>query len=425
MFVSLQALSSCVVVVSMCSIASATDPQHEQSNVWKPICWGAHEDVDLDAMARRHAHAFARATSIQHITTRHNPIDGAGVTITFNVTGTPPAGALDALQSAADLVGALFDDQIAIAYDINFEPLGSVNGEPILGGAGNSYSGRTYAQFRDALVASMDADDTIEDDLPTGTTIDVLYGLDPSTQVSARSSLLIGSPQLQVLFGQSAGNPPITFSSNAPFDFDPSDGITPGTYCFTSVVIHEIIHTFGFGSNVDFLHGATLLPMDVYRFRESDGPNTNLNPDTLGDFATVPRTVYLDNPNNPVTDEAILDFIDVEIPMSDGAPWQGSHYRELPSPVGIMDPRILPGETYYPAYVNALDLRVLDALGWTYVDIGCYADCDQSGTINIFDYICFGNAYANQDPYADCDQSGMLNVFDYICFGNAYAGGCP
>ncbi|MCA9278024.1 MAG: hypothetical protein H6815_04460 [Phycisphaeraceae bacterium] len=55
----------------------------------------------------------------------------------------------------------------------------------------------------------------------------------------------------------------------------------------------------------------------------------------------------------------------------------------------------------------------------------CIADCDHSGMLNIFDYICFGNAYASGDPTADCDGNGMLNVFDYICFGNAYAAGCP
>ncbi|MCA9278414.1 MAG: hypothetical protein H6815_07120 [Phycisphaeraceae bacterium] len=27
--------------------------------------------------------------------------------------------------------------------------------------------------------------------------------------------------------------------------------------------------------------------------------------------------------------------------------------------------------------------------------------------------------------YADCDENAILNVFDYICFGNAYAAGCP
>ncbi|MCA9278053.1 MAG: hypothetical protein H6815_04605 [Phycisphaeraceae bacterium] len=55
----------------------------------------------------------------------------------------------------------------------------------------------------------------------------------------------------------------------------------------------------------------------------------------------------------------------------------------------------------------------------------CYPDCDGSGSLNIFDYICFGNAFSSNDPYADCDGSGNLNIFDYICFGNAYAAGCP
>ena len=55
----------------------------------------------------------------------------------------------------------------------------------------------------------------------------------------------------------------------------------------------------------------------------------------------------------------------------------------------------------------------------------CYADCDSSGALNIFDYICFGNEYAANTSYADCDGSGSLNIFDYICFGNEYAAGCP
>ncbi|MCA9278303.1 MAG: trypsin-like serine protease [Phycisphaeraceae bacterium] len=55
----------------------------------------------------------------------------------------------------------------------------------------------------------------------------------------------------------------------------------------------------------------------------------------------------------------------------------------------------------------------------------CYADCDGSGSLNVFDYICFGNEYAAGTSYADCDGSGGLNVFDYICFGNEYAAGCP
>ncbi|MCA9280127.1 MAG: hypothetical protein H6815_12235 [Phycisphaeraceae bacterium] len=54
-----------------------------------------------------------------------------------------------------------------------------------------------------------------------------------------------------------------------------------------------------------------------------------------------------------------------------------------------------------------------------------FTDCDGSGALNVFDYICFGNAYAGNDPYADCDGNGILNIFDYICYGNVFAAGCP
>ncbi|MCA9278064.1 MAG: hypothetical protein H6815_04660 [Phycisphaeraceae bacterium] len=55
----------------------------------------------------------------------------------------------------------------------------------------------------------------------------------------------------------------------------------------------------------------------------------------------------------------------------------------------------------------------------------CDADCDLNGTLNIFDYICFGSAFANSDPYADCDNDGYYSITDYICFGTYYASGCP
>ncbi|MCA9278609.1 MAG: hypothetical protein R3B58_03430 [Phycisphaerales bacterium] len=59
------------------------------------------------------------------------------------------------------------------------------------------------------------------------------------------------------------------------------------------------------------------------------------------------------------------------------------------------------------------------------IESACYPDCDNTGTLNIFDYICFGNAYTSGEQYADCNGDGQFNVFDYICFGNAYAAGCP
>jgi hypothetical protein len=54
----------------------------------------------------------------------------------------------------------------------------------------------------------------------------------------------------------------------------------------------------------------------------------------------------------------------------------------------------------------------------------CYADCDQSGTTGIDDFICFQTSYALGDAYADCDQSGTLGIDDFICFQTQFALGC-
>ncbi|MFG0286473.1 MAG: hypothetical protein ACF8R7_18825 [Phycisphaerales bacterium JB039] len=56
---------------------------------------------------------------------------------------------------------------------------------------------------------------------------------------------------------------------------------------------------------------------------------------------------------------------------------------------------------------------------------GCYADCDGSGTLDFFDFLCFQNAFATGDPYADCDGTGTLDFFDFLCFQNEFALGCP
>ena len=54
----------------------------------------------------------------------------------------------------------------------------------------------------------------------------------------------------------------------------------------------------------------------------------------------------------------------------------------------------------------------------------CYADCDQSGELDFFDFLCFQNEFAAQSLYADCDESGMHDFFDFLCFQNAFAAGC-
>ncbi len=74
---------------------------------------------------------------------------------------------------------------------------------------------------------------------------------------------------------------------------------------------------------------------------------------------------------------------------------------------------------------------VVRARGVWRLDTPCYADCDTTtgaGTLDIFDFLCFGNRFSAGDPYAcDCDTStgpGVCDIFDFLCFGNAFNAGC-
>jgi polyhydroxybutyrate depolymerase len=55
---------------------------------------------------------------------------------------------------------------------------------------------------------------------------------------------------------------------------------------------------------------------------------------------------------------------------------------------------------------------------------GCYADCDGNGSLDVFDFLCFQDAFVNADPYADCDGNGVLDVFDFLCYQDAFVVGC-
>ena len=55
----------------------------------------------------------------------------------------------------------------------------------------------------------------------------------------------------------------------------------------------------------------------------------------------------------------------------------------------------------------------------------CYPDCDESGDLDFFDFLCFQDAFGAMDPYADCDENGVHDFFDFLCFQNEFAAGCP
>ncbi len=54
----------------------------------------------------------------------------------------------------------------------------------------------------------------------------------------------------------------------------------------------------------------------------------------------------------------------------------------------------------------------------------CRADFDGNGTLDIFDFLAFQNAFGAGDPSADFDSNGTLDIFDFLAFQNEFAAGC-
>lgn len=55
---------------------------------------------------------------------------------------------------------------------------------------------------------------------------------------------------------------------------------------------------------------------------------------------------------------------------------------------------------------------------------GYSSDCDGSTKLDLFDFLCFTNAFNAQQPYADCDGDGAYTLFDFLCFVNKFNAEC-
>jgi hypothetical protein len=74
---------------------------------------------------------------------------------------------------------------------------------------------------------------------------------------------------------------------------------------------------------------------------------------------------------------------------------------------------------------------IVDIGAYEFQGQSCYANCDRSTTppiLNIDDFICFVERFAQGHPLANCDGSTtepILTVEDFMCFAAAFAAGCP
>ncbi|MFI4916436.1 MAG: GC-type dockerin domain-anchored protein [Phycisphaerales bacterium JB060] len=56
--------------------------------------------------------------------------------------------------------------------------------------------------------------------------------------------------------------------------------------------------------------------------------------------------------------------------------------------------------------------------------VECRVDLDGDGSLTIFDFLAYQNAFDAGDPMADFDGDGELTIFDFLAFQNEFDAGC-
>lgn len=278
-----------------------------------------------------------------------------------------------------------FQDDITINIEIDYPALGAGT----LGNADFQTVGISYADVRTALTLDRTSGDdfTAVSSLPAGTALSFLTNneqtgaLQIDANGTANNTILdVPRANAKALGFYGTGLDPndavidatINFSSNFSWDFDRSNGISPGTFDFVGVAIHEIGHAMGFVSGVDVVdfvsfpngnatyRGTELDPyrvfsvLDLYRRGARNGGGL--------DFATGGTGT-----NTPFfsIDGGLTSLGTFATGQFNGDGRQASHWKDNLG-LGIMDPTFSYGEL---GIVKPLDIRSFDVIGYDLVGV--------------------------------------------------------
>jgi hypothetical protein len=291
---------------------------------------------------------------------------------TSQLDGFPQAKA--AFLRAAAQWSALVQADITVVIDVDFGPtrFGTPFNQEVLGSADSQQLGSRdgYADIRASLIARAGSAGEI-------TLYNALPQSSVPTDIGNTSLIFAPSAALRALGvigpvadpdGERAqfGPPPsIGFNSNFNFDFDPTDGTTPGQIDFVTVATHEIGHVLGFSSlagakELNPAMDTALSIWDLFRFR----PGAATASIVPADFTSALRVLSSGG-------EQVFSAGGAELRLSTGRPnasggdgFQASHWKNdslTGVTLGIMDPDLASGTQQA---INESDLKVLDAIGY-------------------------------------------------------------
>jgi hypothetical protein len=208
-----------------------------------------------------------------------------------------PAAFKTALNSVVSFLDSKFTNPITVNIQVGY---GEIGGQAMVQGAlGESatyYNNYSYTQIRTALAQHATSADQIS-------AVNSLPATDPTnggnywvTTANAKALGLMGA--------SSAVDAYVGLASGYPFDYDNSNGVSPGTYDFFGVVAHELTETLGrtLFVGTDGIGSNAYTPLDLFHYSANgvrdfvgttpgyfsiDGGRTNLdsfNTNPGGDF---------------------------------------------------------------------------------------------------------------------------------------------
>lgn len=325
----------------------------------------------------------------------------AAQALTFKFSGADTINSLyrdkvvAGFTSAGNLWSSIFTDNVTVRINIGFQPL-------IFNTIGETESNNISFRYQDVRKALI-ADQTSTNDaiavahLPSGQSVNfmttdasgnLVFDADGTTNNLFLDVTRANAKALGLLGDDGLPDASITFSSGLNFDFEPSDGITKGSFDFVGLAVHEIGHALGFDSGVDDVdynsslnepgspkslnNSPVFSVLDLYRYSQlSVLAGKILLRESIRDFSVGEPFGFLSSPYFSIDGgEMNLGLFSTGDLNGDGN--QASHWKDdklTGKYLGIMDPTytspvLSPSQ---PRQISNLDKIAFDVIGWNLV----------------------------------------------------------